>query len=63
MSARTAYVLAESVLGEPLGPAAEGIADLVRSYLAAFGPATAADFGYWSGLAGAAALVAAAGAG
>jgi hypothetical protein len=62
VSARTAYVLAESVLGEPPGPAAAGTADLVRSYLAAFGPATAADFGYWSGMTGAAAAVANAGA-
>ena len=61
VSARTAYVLAESVLGEPLGPADAGIADLVRSYLAAFGPATAGDFGYWSGMTGAAAAVADAG--
>jgi hypothetical protein len=62
VSARTAYVLAESVLGGSLGAADEGSADLVRSYLAAFGPATAADFGYWSGLTGAAALIADAGA-
>jgi len=62
VSARTAYVLAESVLGEPLGPADAGTPDLVRSYLAAFGPATAADFGYWSGMTAAPAAVADAGA-
>ena len=58
VSARTAYVLAESVLGEPLGPAGAGSADLARSYLGAFGLATAADFGYWSGMTGAATLMA-----
>jgi hypothetical protein len=62
VSARTAHVLAESALGEPLGPADAGTAVLVRSYLAALGPATAADFGYWSGMTGAAAAVADAGA-
>lgn len=52
-SSRTAYVLAETVLGQPLGAAAAGMADLARSFFAAFGPASAADFCYWSGLTGA----------
>lgn len=62
VSARTAYVLAEAILGEAVGPASDGIADLVRSYLAAFGPANAADFGYWSGITSAAAAMREAGA-
>jgi hypothetical protein len=49
----TRYILAESVLG-PLPGAADadneaGLADLLTSYLGAFGPATAADATYWSG--------------
>ncbi len=63
VSARTAYVLAETALGEPVGSASDGIADLVRSYLTAFGPATAADFGHWSGLTSAAVAMREAGAG
>lgn len=38
-------------LGRPVGPAPEP-AVLVRRYLAAFGPASAADFATWSGLTG-----------
>lgn len=49
-SSRTGYVLAETVLDQPLGPAEAGMADLARSFFAAFGPATPADFRYWSGL-------------
>jgi hypothetical protein len=47
-SVRTAYVLAESVLGEAL--ADDGTADLVSSFQRAYGPSTAADVSYWSGL-------------
>jgi hypothetical protein len=48
--ARTRYVLAEQVLDESLTEPEEGAVDLMRGYLRAFGPATAADAGYWSGL-------------
>jgi hypothetical protein len=54
-SPRTAYVLAETAFGAPLRPASDGVLDLARSFLAAFGPASAADFSYWSGLSGASA--------
>lgn len=47
---RTRYVLAEQVLDEPLADPDAGVADLVRTFLRGFGPATAADAGYWSGL-------------
>ena len=45
-----AYVQAEQWHGAPLAPIA--LTDLVRRYLRAFGPATAADIATWSGLTG-----------
>ena len=51
-SARPAVTTLEHWLGaDGLGPAA-GPAELVRRYLAVFGPATPADFSNWSGIAG-----------
>jgi Winged helix DNA-binding domain len=47
---RTRYVLASAVLGEELVDAEEGLSDLLRGYLRAFGPATAADATYFTGL-------------
>lgn len=47
---RTRYVLARSVVHEPMAPPDTGTEDLLRSFLRAFGPATAADATYWSGL-------------
>jgi hypothetical protein len=44
------YALLDDWLGEPL--AEPDTADLVRRYLAAFGPATSADMQKWSGLTG-----------
>ncbi len=43
------WTLAETWLGESI-PVASDIPQLVRRYLAAFGPATSADFQTWSGL-------------
>jgi hypothetical protein len=48
-ASRTAYVLAETVFDQPPASAETDIADMVRSFFAAYGPATAADFCYWSG--------------
>lgn len=50
------FTLAETWLGQPVAPEAPPH-DLVRRYLAAFGPASAADFQAWSGLRGAAAVL------
>jgi hypothetical protein len=47
---RTRYLLAEQVFADPLGDPADGLADLMHGYLRAFGPASSADAGYWSGL-------------
>jgi hypothetical protein len=52
-SSRTAYVLADTVLGSDYLSSEDGAVDMARSYLMAFGPATPGDFGYWSGIAGA----------
>ncbi|MDO8912434.1 MAG: winged helix DNA-binding domain-containing protein [Phenylobacterium sp.] len=49
------FVLAKAYLGEGIAAAAEP-AELLRRYLAAWGPATPADFSGWSGLKGVAAL-------
>ncbi|GAB3746440.1 winged helix DNA-binding domain-containing protein [Microlunatus parietis] len=46
--ARTRYLLAEQVIDEPL--ADPDAADLIRTFLRGFGPRTAADAGYWSGM-------------
>ena len=51
------FTLAEPWLGTPLSDAPEP-GPLVRRYLAAFGPATAADVQTWSGLQGIAAVIA-----
>ena len=51
-----AYLPAEDYLGRALEPAADP-ADLVRRYLAAFGPASAADVQRWSGLTGMSAVL------
>ncbi|MFC7619649.1 winged helix DNA-binding domain-containing protein [Microlunatus sp. GCM10028923] len=48
--ARTRYVLAEQVIDEPLADPDVGTPDLVRTFLRSFGPRTAADAGYWSGM-------------
>jgi DNA glycosylase AlkZ-like len=50
------YQAAADLLGRPLEPGADA-AGLVRRYLAAFGPASAADVQRWSGLTGLAATV------
>ena len=50
------FTLAEPWLGTPLSDAPEP-GPLVRRYLAAFGPATAADVQTWSGLQGIAAVI------
>ena len=46
------FALAEEWLGEPVDQEA-GLGPIIRRYLGAFGPASAADFGRWSGLNGA----------
>jgi hypothetical protein len=45
------FALAERWLGQPLGEGA-GEKELMRRYLAAFGPASVADAGAWSGMKG-----------
>jgi hypothetical protein len=47
---RAPFVLAEDWLGQPLAPSDPR--EMVRRYLAAFGPATPADATAWSGVAG-----------
>jgi hypothetical protein len=47
---KPAFTLAESWLGRPPGPA-DGLKELVKRYLAAFGPASVTDAQKWSGLA------------
>jgi hypothetical protein len=48
-SGRALHAPASQWLGRTM-PATGDVGELVRRYLAAFGPATAADFGAWSGL-------------
>jgi hypothetical protein len=55
-AADAVYLPAEDHLGRPLEAGAEP-AELVRRYLAAFGPATAADVQRWSGLTGLSAVL------
>jgi hypothetical protein len=50
--ARTRYVLASTIMDEDFRNPADGLKDLLGCYLRAFGPATAADAVYWSGLTG-----------
>jgi hypothetical protein len=44
------YAAAEAWLGPPEATAEEGVELLIRRYLGAFGPATAADLANWAGL-------------
>jgi hypothetical protein len=44
------YVAAEAWLERPYAPADEGLAHLLRRYLGAWGPASAADAAAWAGL-------------
>jgi hypothetical protein len=44
------YVAADRWLPEPYEPPEQGVRHLVRRYLAAWGPATAADVAAWAGL-------------
>ncbi len=47
---RTRYLLAEQVIGDPSPDTTAGTADALHSFLRAYGPRTAADATYWSGL-------------
>jgi hypothetical protein len=49
--AKAPFTLAEQWIGSPLGEGA-GLEEMVRRYLAAFGPASVADAGAWSGMKG-----------
>lgn len=55
-STKTPFALAETWLGRPLASAPDH-PELVRRYLAAYGPATAPDVGAWTGVPGANALL------
>lgn len=55
---RTRYILASSVLSEDLAVPEDGLPDLLRTHLAAFGPSTAADVSYATGLTGLACVLA-----
>jgi hypothetical protein len=46
------FALADAWLGRPVPEGSEGLPQLVRRYLAAFGPASIADAQCWSGLSG-----------
>jgi DNA glycosylase AlkZ-like len=50
-SGKAPFVLAEDWLGEPV-PMEPGASELIRRYLAAFGPASVADAQAWSGIPG-----------
>jgi hypothetical protein len=47
---KTDYVLAEAWLRRPPADPVEGLRNLVRRHLAAFGPATVGDLCFWAGL-------------
>ncbi|GHO47774.1 winged helix DNA-binding domain-containing protein [Ktedonospora formicarum] len=49
---KPAHIQASAWLGQPFASPQEGLHDLIRRYLAAFGPASARDIQAWSGLTG-----------